>query len=45
MWADPVAGCALVALTDREFDDWPESLGVWRTLSDAVVAEWAESAA
>ena len=40
MWADPVAGCGLVALTDRRFDDWSiEALKRWRELSDAVVAE------
>jgi CubicO group peptidase (beta-lactamase class C family) len=40
-WVDPVAGCGLVALTDRPFDDWPEALGAWRTLSDDVLAEVA----
>jgi CubicO group peptidase (beta-lactamase class C family) len=40
MWADPPAGCALVALTDRSFDDWKtEALRRWPELSDAVVAE------
>ncbi len=40
MWADPVARCGLVALTDRRFDDWSiEALKRWRELSDAVVAE------
>jgi CubicO group peptidase (beta-lactamase class C family) len=40
MWVDPPAGCALVALTDRPFDDWkPEALRRWPELSDAVVAE------
>jgi CubicO group peptidase (beta-lactamase class C family) len=42
MWADPVARCALVALTDRSFDDWKaEALRRWPELSDAVVAEVA----
>jgi hypothetical protein len=42
MWADPVARCGLVALTDRRFDDWSiEALKRWRELSDAVVAEVA----
>jgi CubicO group peptidase (beta-lactamase class C family) len=45
MWADPIAGCALVALTDRPFDDWPDALGEWSSLSDAVIAEWAGAAA
>ena len=40
MWADPEARCALVALTDRPFDDWSiEALRLWPELSDAVVAE------
>ena len=40
MWADPEAGCALVALTDRGFDDWSvEALRRWPELSDAVLAE------
>jgi CubicO group peptidase (beta-lactamase class C family) len=42
MWADPLAGCALVALTDRTFDEWAaEALRVWPELSDAVLAEAA----
>ncbi len=45
LWVDPTAGCALVALTDRAFDDWPAALGEWSTLSDAVIAEWAGVAA
>lgn len=40
-WVDPVAGRGLVALTDRPFDDWPEALDAWRTLSDDVLAEAA----
>jgi CubicO group peptidase (beta-lactamase class C family) len=45
MWIDPAAGCGLVALTDRPFDDWSvEALKRWRELSDAVVAEVAEVA-
>jgi CubicO group peptidase (beta-lactamase class C family) len=42
MWADPDAGCALVALTDRGFDDWSlEAMRLWPELSDAVLAEVA----
>ena len=42
MWADPVARCALVALTDRTFDEWSaEALQMWPELSDAVLAEVA----
>lgn len=40
-WVDPAAGCALVALTDRSFDDWPQAVDSWRSLSDDVVAEVA----
>ena len=30
MWADPHAGCALVALTDRGFDDWSlDAMRLW----------------
>jgi CubicO group peptidase (beta-lactamase class C family) len=36
-WADPEAGVALVALTDRDFGDWCKPL--WPALSDAVLAE------
>ena len=42
MWADPDAGCALVALTDRGFDDWSlDAMRLWPELSDAVLAEVA----
>jgi CubicO group peptidase (beta-lactamase class C family) len=42
MWADPVADCGLVALTDRPFDDWSiEAMRRWPELSDAVLAEHA----
>ena len=34
MWVDPAAGCALVALTDRPFDDW--SIEAMRLLAGAV---------
>jgi CubicO group peptidase (beta-lactamase class C family) len=41
-WFDPVADCALVALTDRPFDDWhDEALTLWPELSDAVLADVA----
>ena len=43
MWADPHAGCALVALTDRTFDEWStEALQRWPELSDAVLAELSD---
>jgi CubicO group peptidase (beta-lactamase class C family) len=38
MWVDPAAGCGLVALTDRDFDSWPDAVAAWRALSDDVVA-------
>lgn len=39
-WVDPDAGLALVALTDRPFDEWADIARVqWSTLSDAVIAE------
>jgi CubicO group peptidase (beta-lactamase class C family) len=39
-WVDPRLGCALVALTNRPFDEWADHAVVcWRDLSDAVVAE------
>jgi len=41
LWVDPEAGCGLVALTDRRFDDWSDALDQWSQLSDAVVAERA----
>jgi CubicO group peptidase (beta-lactamase class C family) len=45
MWVDPQAGCGLVALTDRPFDDWSiEAMKRWPELSDAVVAEVAQRA-
>ena len=36
LWVDPDADVALVALTDREFDDW--ALAAWPRLSDAVLS-------
>ena len=41
MWVDPTAGCGVVALTDRQFADWPDATATWREFSDAVVAEFA----
>ena len=38
-WVDPERDLALVALADREFDEWSETaLRVWPELSDAVIA-------
>lgn len=40
LWVDPVADVALVALTDRPFDEWAaEARRRWPELSDAVLAE------
>ena len=38
MWIDPTARLALVALTDRDFDEWART--AWPALSDAVLAEY-----
>jgi CubicO group peptidase (beta-lactamase class C family) len=38
IWADPVAGLALVTLTDRDFGDW--ALPVWPALSGEVLREF-----
>ncbi len=39
MWIDPTIDTALIALTDRDFDEWAtDALSAWRSLSDAVVA-------
>ena len=35
LWVDPVAGRALITLTDRDFGPW--ALTAWPTLSDAVL--------
>jgi CubicO group peptidase (beta-lactamase class C family) len=38
MWVDPAVGAALIALTDRPFDEWAaEALAAWPALSDDVV--------
>ncbi|MGE0880151.1 MAG: serine hydrolase domain-containing protein [Acidimicrobiia bacterium] len=39
LWVDPVAGLAMVCLTDREFGDW--AAASWPQVSDAVIAEFA----
>jgi CubicO group peptidase (beta-lactamase class C family) len=40
MWIDPVPDVALVALTDRDFDQWSaDALRLWPELSDAAIAE------
>ena len=40
MWVDPLADVAVVALTDRRFDDWnEEALRLWPAFSDAALAE------
>jgi hypothetical protein len=42
MWVDPVADCALLALTDRPTDGWiADALRLWPELSDAVLDEVA----
>ncbi|MCW2527247.1 MAG: beta-lactamase [Pseudonocardiales bacterium] len=41
LWVDPVAWVGLVALTDRNFDQW--AIDAWPALSDAVLAEFATS--
>jgi CubicO group peptidase (beta-lactamase class C family) len=39
LWVDPVARLALVALTDRDFDEWART--AWPDLSYAVLAAYA----
>jgi CubicO group peptidase (beta-lactamase class C family) len=41
LWVDPVAGCACVCLTDRDFDTWAAE--AWPPFTDAVLAEIADS--
>jgi CubicO group peptidase (beta-lactamase class C family) len=44
-WIDPDRDLALVALADRDFDQWATSaLAAWPELSDAVIAEYGASA-
>ncbi|MCV7224948.1 serine hydrolase domain-containing protein [Mycolicibacterium komossense] len=38
IWADPVAGLALVVLTDRDFGEW--ALPLWPAISDGVLREF-----
>lgn len=45
-WVDPDRDLALVALADRDFDEWSAAaLEAWPVLSDAVIAEYASGAA
>lgn len=45
MWVDPLADVAVVALTDRRFEQWRDAaLRLWPAFSDAALAE-ARSAA
>lgn len=40
LWVDPAVGAALIALTDRPFDEWSaDALRLWPQLSDAVLDE------
>lgn len=40
MWVDPDARCALVALTDRPFDQWAgQAVASWMELSDEVIRQ------
>lgn len=44
-WIDPDRDLALVALADRDFDQWASTaLTVWPELSDAVIAEYGDEA-
>ncbi len=44
-WIDPDRDLALVALADRNFDEWSHSaLQMWPELSDAVIAEYGQGA-
>jgi CubicO group peptidase (beta-lactamase class C family) len=40
IWADPEAGLAMVALTDRDFGDW--ALDLWPAITDAVISEYTK---
>ncbi len=42
MWIDPAAEVGLIALTDRDFDQWSDdALRLWPQLSDAALASYA----
>lgn len=41
LWVDPEVGIACLALADENFGDWARA--AWPTLSDAVIAEFAEN--
>jgi CubicO group peptidase (beta-lactamase class C family) len=42
-WIDPDLDLAVVALADRDFDEWASAaLVAWSELSDAVIAEHAD---
>jgi CubicO group peptidase (beta-lactamase class C family) len=44
-WIDPDLDLALVALADRDFDEWADvALEAWPQLSDAVIAEFTGAA-
>jgi CubicO group peptidase (beta-lactamase class C family) len=44
-WIDPDRDLGLVALADRDFDQWASTaLAAWPELSDAVIAEYGASA-
>lgn len=44
-WIDPDIDLAVVALADRDFDEWAAgALESWPALSDAVIAEFADPA-
>jgi hypothetical protein len=41
-WVDPDRDLGLVALADRDFDQWArDALAMWPALSDAVITEFA----
>jgi hypothetical protein len=38
MWIDPSIDVGVIALTNRNFDEWStEALAAWPSLSDAVI--------
>jgi CubicO group peptidase (beta-lactamase class C family) len=45
LWVDPQANTAVVALTDRLFDEWAaDALRLWPQLSDTVLREASDAA-